>query len=424
MLSTIATLLVLLAQAAAQASAVPAACLSDTEAWPSCLGQPHGTPRFALDDPAADLYRQLDVPGENTRERNRRLQGLAEGTDATAIIALTQLGWHAGLEGKSRRLHGYYRQALARATDDPQLARYRHLSYAHACSRLGELDCALTHWHRAALTAPAGASWLPETWALALWHAGQHDAAIAWYQVAVRNDGLLGRVSWVEDRTREDHAVSRLRRDLYTAWVHRHATEQATVLVEVDIDAQGSVIRNQLVDGSKLDPELIAQIQSGVSQWHFDPLPEQGTSGVLTTVISVDVRRHRGADSADHGSADFDIQYIEMAERHRDGAVAGTVRFPRGAAARGAEGIVLLRVLPDDQGVVKQVEIAQGSGDDELDAAARQGVMNWRFVVRRIDGKALEEWRTVPIEFRIVGSTAWFPPASNYARKLQQRFPY
>lgn len=424
MLSTIAALLVSLAQAASPAPAVPATCLSDAEAWPSCLGQPQGTPQFALDDPAADLYRQLDVLGETTRERNRRLKGLAERRDATAIIALTQLGWHAGLEGKSRRLHRYYQQALERATDDPQLDRYRHLSYAHACSRLGELDCALTHWHRAALTAPTGASWLPETWALALWQAGLHDAAIAWYQVAVRNDGLLGRVRSVETRTQEDHAVSRLRRDLYTAWVHRYATEQATVLVEVDIDAQGRVIRNQLVDGYNLHPELVAAIQSSVARWQFEPLPEQGASGVLGTVITVDIRRHVADDSADNPSTDFDIQYIEMADRYRDKAGAGGLRFPRDAALSRSEGIVFLRVLPDAHGNVARVEIDQSSGHPELDQAASQGVMSWRFVVRRIDGKALEEWRTVPIEFRILGSSAWFPPAPDYRRKLTQRFPY
>ncbi len=418
MLTTIAALALSLAHTAGPALALPPPCLADADAWPACLGQPQGTPYFTLTDPAAELYRQLDMAGETARDRTARLERLAKGDGAQAIIALTQLGWHAAREGKVRLFHRPYRQALQRPTTDPDLDRYRHLSYATACSRLGEIDCALEHWRQAARTAPAGASWLPEAWAIALWHADARDIAIAWYHVAMINDATLGRGHEVFARTGHDDPMSRLRRALYDAWRQRHATETTTVIVDIDIDAQGRVVRVRLPGDTQLHPALRPRIQTSIASWQFEPLPEQGNSGVLTTTIEVDVRRRAGSDAQ---TADFEVQHVRMAIQHLDLESRRGLRYPPTASRRRAEGTVILHLLPSDDGTVDQIRIKQSSGHEDLDAAATTAVRDWRFAVPRVDGKALREWITVPISFALTGSAPVHVPLPSYPRNLRQR---
>lgn len=421
MLSRLFVVMLWLGHAAPVSAALPAACRDAPDAWPSCLGTPAADSRFAVADPAITLYRQLDLAGESPRERSSRLKQLANGDDAQAVIALTQLGRQAAHEGKLRLFHRPYRQALERKTVDPELNRYRHHAYATACSHAGEIDCALSHWHLAAVSAPAGASWLPETWAIALWHADAKDAAIAWYQAAVLSNGSLGRNREVAAETSYDNPMSHLRRDLFNAWSQRFATETATVRVDVDIDAQGRIIRAQLPAKTDLHPELRARVQASVVRWQFDPLPEQGDSGVLSTLIEVDVRRH---SQSQNGTAAFDIQFVRMGTRVLDYEHRKGLRYPRSAAARRAQGVTVLRVLPANDGSVDQIHILKSSGHDDLDDAATKAVATWQFSTPRIDGKPIVDWFEVPIDFQIVGSEPVFVPEFRYGRTLQQRFPY
>jgi len=75
--------------------------------------------------------------------------------------------------------------------------------------------------------------------------------------------------------------------------------------------------------------------------------------------------------------------------------------YPESARRQGREGRVLLRVLVDDRGRSKQVEIHSSSGSDALDRAAAEAVKRWRFYPARHGDKSIESWLRVPIEFRL-----------------------
>ena len=75
--------------------------------------------------------------------------------------------------------------------------------------------------------------------------------------------------------------------------------------------------------------------------------------------------------------------------------------YPEIARREGREGRVLLRVLVDDQGRTKTVEINSSSGNEFLDRAAAEAVKQWHFHPARYDDKAVESWLRIPIEFRL-----------------------
>lgn len=75
--------------------------------------------------------------------------------------------------------------------------------------------------------------------------------------------------------------------------------------------------------------------------------------------------------------------------------------YPESARREGREGKVLLRVLVDDRGRSKTVEINTSSGSEALDHAAAEAIKRWRFHPARDGDKAVESWLRIPIEFRL-----------------------
>jgi protein TonB len=75
--------------------------------------------------------------------------------------------------------------------------------------------------------------------------------------------------------------------------------------------------------------------------------------------------------------------------------------YPESARREGREGSVLLRVLIDNQGRSKKVEINGSSGSEALDRAAAEAIKRWRFHPARYGDKPVESWLRIPIEFRL-----------------------
>lgn len=75
--------------------------------------------------------------------------------------------------------------------------------------------------------------------------------------------------------------------------------------------------------------------------------------------------------------------------------------YPDSARREGREGRVLLRVLVDEHGRTKKIEINSSSGSEALDRAATEALRRWRFHPARDGDQALESWLRVPIEFRL-----------------------
>ena len=81
--------------------------------------------------------------------------------------------------------------------------------------------------------------------------------------------------------------------------------------------------------------------------------------------------------------------------------------YPERARSEGREGRVLLRVLVDNQGRTKRVEINNSSGSEALDRAAAEAIKRWRFIPARYGDKAVESWIRVPVDFSLADSNSW-----------------
>ena len=75
--------------------------------------------------------------------------------------------------------------------------------------------------------------------------------------------------------------------------------------------------------------------------------------------------------------------------------------YPASARADGKEGRVLLRVLVDEEGKSKIVEINDSSGSRVLDQAAAEAIKRWRFLPARYGGTAMASWVKIPVDFRL-----------------------
>jgi periplasmic protein TonB len=80
--------------------------------------------------------------------------------------------------------------------------------------------------------------------------------------------------------------------------------------------------------------------------------------------------------------------------------------YPESARREGRQGSVLLRVLVDEQGRSKKVEINSSSGSEALDRAAAEAIKRWRFIPAHHGDKAVESWIRIPIDFSLVGANS------------------
>lgn len=80
--------------------------------------------------------------------------------------------------------------------------------------------------------------------------------------------------------------------------------------------------------------------------------------------------------------------------------VAPRPAYPAPAIRQGAQGTVVLLILVDIDGRPLEVDIEQSSGHRLLDRSARDTVLaRWLFEPARRDGRPVQAWARVPIEF-------------------------
>lgn len=83
-------------------------------------------------------------------------------------------------------------------------------------------------------------------------------------------------------------------------------------------------------------------------------------------------------------------------------ALAPPPTYPREALMAGAEGTVVLKVLVDVDGTPLEVEIQRSSGNRRLDdAAKRQVLKKWKFRPAIRDGRAIQVYGLVPVNFSL-----------------------
>lgn len=75
--------------------------------------------------------------------------------------------------------------------------------------------------------------------------------------------------------------------------------------------------------------------------------------------------------------------------------------YPMGPYREGVEGTVWLRIQVLEDGTVGSVELAQTSGNDELDQSALTTVKKWRFKAAVQGGVAAAQFIRIPITFKL-----------------------
>jgi TonB family protein len=76
-------------------------------------------------------------------------------------------------------------------------------------------------------------------------------------------------------------------------------------------------------------------------------------------------------------------------------------QYPDRARREGREGRVLLRVLIDEEGRSKSVEVKRSSGSAALDRAATEAISQWRFFPAHSGDRPVESWVRIPIDFQL-----------------------
>ena len=78
-------------------------------------------------------------------------------------------------------------------------------------------------------------------------------------------------------------------------------------------------------------------------------------------------------------------------------------QYPKRARRRGYEGTVVLEVLVDGNGRVKELRIITSSGHSVLDKAALKSVNGWLFEPGMVGDEKVDMWVRVPVRFELRG---------------------
>ncbi|HEX4532589.1 MAG TPA: energy transducer TonB [Rhizomicrobium sp.] len=75
--------------------------------------------------------------------------------------------------------------------------------------------------------------------------------------------------------------------------------------------------------------------------------------------------------------------------------------YPETAQRNGEQGNVVLKVYVYDNGRPGQANVAQSSGFPDLDNAAVESAMNWRYIPATKDGSTVADWATVQLVYKV-----------------------
>ncbi len=75
--------------------------------------------------------------------------------------------------------------------------------------------------------------------------------------------------------------------------------------------------------------------------------------------------------------------------------------YPDGAQANGEQGTVIVDVYVNSNGRPTKARIVRSTGFNDLDNAALEGVLNWRFVPAERAGETVSDWTKVQIDFQL-----------------------
>jgi protein TonB len=148
---------------------------------------------------------------------------------------------------------------------------------------------------------------------------------------------------------------------------------------------------------SKPEPVPMVKPDIDVQQPVDQPLPEVAVDEPIAPPAENPMEASQTAIAAT--SAGAPAQDLKTASR-----VEPT--YPPVSRRAGEEGVVRLKVLVDEKGRPKDVQIAQSSGFPRLDEAAKQAVSRWKFVAATNGSSAVQAWTQVAVNFKLTTGSA------------------
>lgn len=148
----------------------------------SPVSQPQET--YYQDDPAAVMPREIEP---TNRMAVSQLEQVLE-YDAKNINARIQNARLMLARGQRQHAVLEFEAAIRDAPADSAGLRQLHWNFGWALLRMGQAERAVQEWDTAARLHGGSPRWVPGTMALGLWVAGDQDAAITYFVVAVRSD--------------------------------------------------------------------------------------------------------------------------------------------------------------------------------------------------------------------------------------------
>jgi protein TonB len=148
---------------------------------------------------------------------------------------------------------------------------------------------------------------------------------------------------------------------------------------------------------SKPEPVPMVKPDIDVQQPVDQPLPEVAVDEPIAPPADTPMQASESAIAATTAGAP--AQDLKTASR-----VEPT--YPPVSRRNGEEGVVRLKVLVDEKGRPKDVQVAQSSGFPRLDEAAKQAVSRWKFVAATNGSSAIQAWTQVAVNFKLTNGPA------------------
>lgn len=142
---------------------------------------------FYFDEDASAL-RPIEVVRESGDAAVQRLLKVIERRPDSANAERLQLAHVAFAGGRAELGRRLYAEAQARIDRNHALWRALKWNWGWDLYRAGDAQGAFEQWRELALARGINASWMPPTFALALWTLGRKDEAVQWYAAAVRTE--------------------------------------------------------------------------------------------------------------------------------------------------------------------------------------------------------------------------------------------
>lgn len=173
---------------------------------------------------------------------------------------------------------------------------------------------------------------------------------------------------------------------------------EGTVWTKVWIDATGTVTKATV---TKSDAKVFDQPTiDAAMKWKFKPAKKDGKAIAVSVSIPFKFalsdgkgRREVVGGPKSKPTAEYDEAPKLIKQVN--------AKYPEGAKDEKIEGTVYLKVRISETGEVADVKVEKGTRDD-LDSAAKDAAMQWRFKPAIKNKKPVAVWVTIPFRFKIV----------------------